>query len=171
MNIPAIRQKAVRILKEMGVVSAPVDVEGVASFLGIDVRKNPTKDEISGFLFKQAGAKAVIGINSLHHTNRQRFTLSHEIGHYVLHPQEEMHVDKFVLQFRDSKSSKGEDELEKEANRFAAELLMPKEFLVRDVQEIGLQDLHDDEAVKQLAKKYEVSVQAMTTRLTSLGFQ
>ena len=154
----------------MGVASAPVDVERVASFLGIDVRKNPTKDEISGFLFKQPGVLPVIGINSLHHPNRQRFTLSHEIGHFVLHPQEDMHVDKFVLQFRDSKSSTGEDELEREANRFAAELLMPKEFLQRDLTEFGLHDLHDDEAVKQLAKKYEVSVQAMTTRLTSLGF-
>jgi Zn-dependent peptidase ImmA (M78 family) len=155
----------------MGVQKAPVDVESVASFLGINVRKTPTKDEVSGFLFKQPGAQAVIGINSLHHPNRQRFTLSHEIGHFVLHPQEDMHVDKFVLQFRDSNSSKGEDELEKEANRFAAELLMPKEFLRRDLTEIGLHDLHDDDAVKQLAKKYEVSVQAMTTRLTTLGFQ
>jgi Zn-dependent peptidase ImmA (M78 family) len=170
MNKPLIRQKAVEILKKMGIQKAPVNVEKVAGFLGIIVRKTPTKDEVSGFLFKQPGGPSVIGVNSLHHPNRQRFTLSHEIGHFLLHDYDEVHVDKFVMQFRNAASSKGEDEQEIEANRFAAELLMPEDFLIRDLTAVALKDLHDDEAVRELAKKYQVSVQAMTTRLTSLGF-
>lgn len=156
----------------MGIKNAPVDVEQVADYLGIAVRKTPTEDEVSGFIFRQPGGATIIGLNSLHHPNRQRFTLGHEIGHFVLHDHdlEEVHVDKFVLQFRDATSSNGDNSKEIEANRFSAELLMPKAFLESDVQEFGLHDLHDDNTIKQLAKKYQVSVQAMTTRLTSLGF-
>jgi Zn-dependent peptidase ImmA (M78 family) len=173
MNKTTICQKAVQLLRKVGIRVGPVDVEAVASYLGISVRKKATEDEISGFIFMQSGGHAVVGINSLHHPNRQRFTLAHEIGHFVLHRDdlEDVHVDKFVLQFRDKTSSKGQNLKEIQANRFAAELLMPEEFLRRDVKEVGLQDLHDDEAVKDLAKKYQVSVQAMTTRLTSLGFE
>lgn len=89
-----------------------------------------------------------------------------------------MHVDRSVLRLRNTPSlrlrntasSKGEDTEEIEANRFAAELLMPQGFLERDLKEFSITDLHDDRGMQQLAKRYKVSVQAMTTRLGSLGY-
>jgi Zn-dependent peptidase ImmA (M78 family) len=165
-----IRQKANRLLRENGVLEAPVDVEAIAASLHIEIRKSPTDDEISGFLLKHPDGTAVIGVNVLHHPNRQRFTVGHEIGHFVLHQFEQVHVDKFVLKLRSDASSTGENEEEVEANRFAAELLMPWEFLADDLPKYSVRDLLDDRGMQQLSKRYKVSVQAMTNRLVSLGF-
>ncbi len=56
-----------------------------------------------------------------------------------------------------------------EANRFAAELLMPLQFL-RDDLESRFFDLADDESLYELAKRYGVSTQALTIRLNGLGY-
>lgn len=57
---------------------------------------------------------------------RRRFTIAHEIGHYVLHPREGLDRDDIAKNFR-VWNDPGE---EAEANLFAAELLMP-EFLFK----------------------------------------
>jgi Zn-dependent peptidase ImmA (M78 family) len=88
----------------------------------------------------------------------------------MLHQQEQIHVDRAVVKLRSHASSKGDDPEEVEANGFAAELLMPIEFLKNDVEQMPATDLHDDRRMQLLAKKYQVSVVAMTNRLVSLGF-
>lgn len=158
------------LLLENGITEAPVDVEGIAAGLNIDVRKTPTEDEISGFLLTQGDGFAVIGVNSLHHPNRQRFTIGHELGHFVLHEKDGVHVDRSVMRLRSATSSTGEDREEIEANRFSAELLMPRAFLDADMEDISSSDFLDDREMQQLAKRYQVSVQAMTRRLIDLGY-
>ena len=63
------------------------------------------------------------------------------------------------------------DHEEMAANRFAAALLMPEDWLLKDVeQRIGRQAQLSDEAfVEDLARRYEVSRQAMEFRLANLG--
>ena len=56
-----------------------------------------------------------------------------------------------------------------EANLFAAELLMPAEFLEKDLADNAAFPLQDEEAIGDLARKYGVSVQALTYRLAYLG--
>ena len=165
-----ILERVNELLQQSRVKTPPVNVEQVAGTLKIHVRKSPTEDEISGFLLRQPEGPVVIGVNSLHHPNRQRFTIGHEIGHFLLHEYDKVHVDRSMVKLRSSASSTGEDEEEVEANRFAAELLMPRTFLDRDVKELLLRDLLDDKWMQQLAKRYAVSVQAMTNRLISLGY-
>jgi Zn-dependent peptidase ImmA (M78 family) len=113
----------------------------------------------------------IIGVNALHHPNRQRFTLAHEVGHLVLHRPEitkQIHVDKgFPMLMRDAASAAGVDEMEIEANFFAAELLMPEDFLARSLQGQSF-DIDDEGAVSALAKEYKVSVAAMRFRLGNL---
>ena len=67
-------------------------------------------------------------------------------------------------------AKKDTDSEEKEANLFAAELLMPVRFLDRDIRNIGSLDLIDEDVVAALAEKYGVSTQAMTFRLAYLGY-
>jgi len=69
---------------------------------------------------------------------------------------------------RDGKSSKAVDPEEMEANRFAAELLMPTEFLVRDIED--LENFDPESVVALLARRYKVSPQAMRIRLGNFGF-
>lgn len=173
----AIRRKHIRsligqLLEAHGIEVAPVPVEVIAPALGIRVQYEPAEDELSGFLLRDLShQKAIIGVNDRHAKNRQRFTIAHELGHYLLHKQETLHVDRrFQIQLRDNNSSKGESEEEKEANLFAAELLMPMHFIHKDLEAIEALDLEDDSLIFGLAQKYEVSTQAMTFRLAYLGY-
>jgi Zn-dependent peptidase ImmA (M78 family) len=135
------------------------------------VRREESEDQdLSGFLLRDTRRNAaVIGVNKNHHPHRQRFTIAHEIGHLLLHNVDELHVDRrdaLVVQKRDGTSSTGAVLEEREANFFAAELLLPRTLLEQDLDAIAVLD---DEAVKRLASRYEVSVQAMTLRLVNLG--
>ncbi len=161
-----IKSQVQKLLKAGRIHRPPVRVQFLARNLGIKVRYEPFEREISGVLYRDKES-TIIGVNALHHKNRQRFTVAHEIGHYVLH-KIDVHVDKgyqFIL--RDSASSQATDALEIEANQFAAELLMPAHMLRKDVREY-LKDLEDESNLQKLAAQYEVSAQAMAFRLANL---
>ena len=167
-----IRTLVQRLLSQHRVRSAPVDVKELAAALGVEVQETPAEDDLSGFLYRDRKRKsAVIGVNADHHPNRRNFTAAHELGHFLLHDFDDIHVDReFKVWLRSDASSQGTDVEEKEANLFAAELLMPAHFLAHDVEKIGTIDLLDEEVLQELARKYEVSTQAMTFRLGYLGY-
>ncbi len=170
-----IRTLVERLLSEQDIPSAPIKVEQIAAALGAEVRREPADDELSGFLVRDAKVGTVIiGVNSTHHPNRQRFTIAHECGHLLLHKGEKVYVDRlgsgFHVNLRDTKSGKGIHEEEMEANLFAAELLMPTSFIRADLAKVGGLDLFDEDVLKSMADKYEVSTQALTYRLTYLGY-
>ncbi len=156
-----------KLLRDLEIEKPPVPVESIARSLGAQIRYSPFEGDISGMVFRD-NDQTVIGINSLHHPNRQRFTIAHEIGHFLLHKGTEIHVDRtFRVNLRNDVSSQAVDHDEIEANRFAAQLLMPEFFLKRDLkgQEI---DIEKEDDLKLLASKYRVSLQALTFRLTNL---
>ena len=161
-------EKAVsKLLKDNRVFRPPVPVEKLAETLGLQLRLAPLKADVSGAILRSDDA-VVIGVNSLHHPNRQRFTIAHEIAHYLLHKGFSIHIDRgFRVNLRDSKSSEATDSEEIEANRFAAELLMPADFLIKDATSGNDEG---DELVHRLAERYRVSSQAMQIRLANLGF-
>lgn len=163
------------LLKRNKVTSAPVPVKKIARREGAKLSFQRFDDEsISGFIFKEPG-NTVIGVNESHHPNRQRFTVAHEIGHLLLdHPSclDVVHVDHILINFRDQASSDGTKFEEKEANYFAACLLIPRNFIEVDVKEImeERKDLMDERVVAELARKYRVSPQALVYRLAYLKF-
>jgi len=167
-----IRAVVEKLLVDNRVHSAPVSATDIASYLGGEVQLEAADDELSGFLYRNRKRdQAVIGVNALHHGNRQNFTTAHELGHFLLHDFDDIHIDRqFKVWLRSEASSQGTDLEEKEANLFAAELLMPEKFLSKDVQKIGAVDLLDEDVIKKLAEKYQVSTQAMTFRLGYLGY-
>ncbi len=110
----------------------------------------------------------MIGVANSQSSQRQRFTIAHELAHLILHDGEEVHVDKtFRVNLRSPLSSKAEDVEEIEANTFAASLLMPIGFLKPDLQNVTL-DIDDPSQIAKLADRYEVSTQAMTYRLMNI---
>ena len=167
-----IRSLVEQLLKKNRIQSAPVPVEDIAQSLGVAVLREQTDDELSGFLYRDRKRKsAVVGVNANHHPNRQNFTIGHEIGHFLLHEGDDVHVDRgFQIKLRSEASSKGTDVEEKESNLFAAELLMPARFLQRDLEKIEGLDLNNESVVAELAIKYGVSTLAMTFRLAYLGY-
>lgn len=147
-------------------------VELVALRLGLHVERTQLGDGVSGVLVVHDG-RGVIGVNASDAPVRQRFTIAHECGHYELHRERmPVFIDKQYLGplfavFRDGKSVTGEDRREREANAFAAALLMPEAFVLDATAQLRL-DIEDDAAIDELARRFEVSRQAMTFRLANL---
>ena len=162
--------KVKELLEKVGVRSAPVPVEKIAEALGVRLVYEPAREGegIYGMLYRDEG-QPVIGVNSLNHIHRQRFTVAHEIGHFLLHEGKE-YVDVPTVRFRDLKSGLAIDKEEIEANGFAAELLMPRELLEKSLRIITRQKLDDPkEIVEKLSKEYKVSPQTAEFRLKNLG--
>lgn len=162
------RERASEILAQFNVRSAPVPVDRIVRSMGITIQYAPFDGDLSGMAFIKDGKK-IIGVNALHNITRQRFTIAHELAHFVLHEERlesKVHVDKGVLR-RDTLASQGTDDVEIEANNFAAELLMPKAVLIDALGGRNF-DLEDEEAIATVAKKFKVSPVALQYRLQQL---
>jgi Zn-dependent peptidase ImmA (M78 family) len=154
-----------RLLNAARIDKPPVPVERVAKCLNIKVDKSDLGHDCSGVLIRQ-GDRAVIGVNRADHPNRERFTIAHEIGHYVLHERETYVDTGYRVNFRDLDSGSGTKSEEVEANRFAAALLMPEAMVKVAFNDLAfdLAGTKDDE-LRKLADLFGVSTQAMAYRL------
>ncbi|MDA3616684.1 ImmA/IrrE family metallo-endopeptidase [Polluticaenibacter yanchengensis] len=144
-----------------------IDIEKITKDLGINLVQYMFDEDISGVLVTKDKI-STIGVNQAHSEVRRRFTIAHELGHYILHRNEgNMFMDKIL--FRKSTDYKEKDlKLEIEANYFAANVLMPEEDIFEYITENNI-DFHEDDEVRQLAKVFKVSSWAMTYRLINLG--
>src|SRR5262249_22745239 len=77
---------AQELLDELGITTIPVPLEEIAKHLGAQLRFSPLDEELSGMAFIKDDVP-IIGVNALHHPNRQRFTIAHEIAHLRLHKE------------------------------------------------------------------------------------
>jgi Zn-dependent peptidase ImmA (M78 family) len=154
------------VLKECKIKKPPVPVQDIARSYGIEICELRGSTDIFGAILR-TNKKVLIAINPAQHPNRQRFTIAHELGHYFCHPNEAEHVDRdFRISWRNLDSSKGVNWKEIEANRFAAALLVPEEFLQRDLTRVSH---FDQSTITHLASRYKVSPVAMKFRLVNLG--
>lgn len=164
------RAAAREVLQQHNVKRAPVQIERIIKNMGIVLDYAPLDEDLSGMAFVKDGV-SIIGLNALHHPNRQRFSAAHEFAHHILHEPRlhgEVHVSKGLRVLRrDPISSQGTDPVEIEANTFAAELLMPYDYLLEACGEEGL-DMDDEVQVERIAKKFRVSVAAVKYRLANL---
>ncbi len=172
-DIKRIEKSAETIINDAGITSPGVPVDQIARKQGLKVLAYDLGAEISGVLVIAAGT-GTIGFNPKDPKVRQRFTIAHELGHYLLHAkseQEQLFVDSnFIVKFRKSKPyTKAELTQELEANAFAAALLMPKSILTEELQKAEYAELPELELIDRLAKLFGVSTPAMTYRLTNLN--
>jgi Zn-dependent peptidase ImmA (M78 family) len=165
--------RAQELLDRLNLHNIPVPVERIARELGAEIRYSPLDDELSGFIYIKDDVP-IIGVNSQHHPNRQRFTIAHEIGHFELHRtfiSRQVHVDKsFPVSrrlSRDEASATGTERIEIQANQFAATLLMPENYLRRALEK-GLFDIDDDSLLTEVARQFRVSKQALEYRIRNL---
>jgi predicted transcriptional regulator len=139
--------------------AAPVVVTAIARDMGLEVyTTNEWTEDISGMIRRdgeRGGSSGyAIYVNGKHHENRRRFTIAHEIAHFVLH--REFIGDGITddALYRSALSSS----LETQANELAANILMPW-MLLNDAMGLGIDD------VRALARYFNVSPSAMSVRL------
>lgn len=101
--------------------------------------------DVDGLTLRPAGMRPVIFLNKNRPADRLRFSLAHEFGHVVLHP--------FPY-----------EEMEKEANEFAAELLMPRSAILPD-----LRRRLSIPVLGRLKLKWRVAMSALIYRAKTLG--
>lgn len=151
--------KAKDILREYGITSAPVDVFRIAESEGLVIkyfkpRPGTEAVNVSGFLKDNE-----IYLNAEESRERQAYTLAHELGHHLMHKDKEVEV-----LYRQQMYAQAKGPIEKEADKFAATLLMPKELIEKAKKEYGLTDLD----FEKLAALFGVSRRAMVYRLKNL---
>ena len=127
-------------------------------------------EDVSGAISYLTDKKIYVILINAHKTvSRKYFTTAHEIGHYFLHKEliskseilvdNDPNVDNLsVLYLSDNPLNPSQTETE--ANRFAASLLMPKEWVIKAWNE--LKDVED------CAKVFNVSVSSMSIRLEKM---
>lgn len=101
---------------------APVDVYKIADSLGLRVETLELGNDISGKIERSwFGGGYIASLNTKHAATRRRFTLAHEIAHFVLH--RDMIGDGIAddAMYRSARGS----EIERQANAYAATILMP----------------------------------------------
>jgi Zn-dependent peptidase ImmA (M78 family) len=138
------------LLRMFEVNAPPVPVDVLCAKLGVELQYVHQPGWDGALTLEEEGAAFIWVDDAVSHT-RQRFTIAHELGHLFLHHGE--------LKFRDHITMLGIDPMEREANQFAAELLMP-EWLLRTFM--------TDRTVDELAALFDVSPQAMGIRMQAL---
>jgi hypothetical protein len=163
------------ILAEEQAHVPPIKVDQIAE-RHAHVLKEALPDDISGMLVPLdppvRGKSWAIVVHQDHAEVRQRFTIAHELGHLLLHGYSSPHADK-TFRLRDTRSSDGSVREEIEANRFAAELLMPEKIILAWIEKVGLEyapnSEEDEQKLKKLAKTFKVSQQALSIRIANLA--
>lgn len=154
------RRDAAELLRTYWNGQLPVDPVSLARATGVSVFTSQLGEDTYGMIIG-SGSTADIYVDQDQPFTRFRFTTAHELGHYIDHSTRgdtlgdaEGYVDKR------SEAGRGSAP-EIYANEFAASVLMPEAYISRDAKIVP--------SLFALAKKYNVSVSAMSWRLRHLG--
>lgn len=129
-------------------------LESVVDLYGLVVRYHPMHSLVSGILLFD-GEDWVIGVNSCQSKPRQAFTLAHEIAHFVLDR------NNSVCPIKASIDDIHQFKIERRADMFAAELLMPKNFL--------LPYIRNGRTPEDVAKMFGLSLATVKIRFEELA--
>lgn len=141
----------------------PLDIEKIALSVGIQGIQELPNDKFEGLLVSLPGKTAgFISISkNIRETTRKRFTIAHELGHFLI----TTHKGQYLCNSYDlSDYLSTSNPHEKEANRFAAELLMPKQYFS---VEIG-NKIPSYSLFQSLTLKFESSLQSTLIRYKEL---
>ncbi|WP_028741608.1 ImmA/IrrE family metallo-endopeptidase [Rhizobium leguminosarum] len=195
--VPAehIKKSAQEILEQIGYKSGPVDLEKICSMLSIDLHfsKQVVRNEDGTLILGSANFdRNSIQINAHANSNRERFTIGHEIGHFYLkHKQylrSETIVERDLLIDSETDNNFNYERLEFQANAFSSDIILPDQvfrtaidvgrvrFDIRDrghgyifVDDQPCNFLPYDQLLSSLSLYFEVSKQAIEIKLRKMG--
>ena len=147
-----------KVLSDNEVVGPPTPIVSICETYGLNVYAmdlTEVRDDVAGVLDID---KRQILVNDSDSAARQAFTTAHELGHYLMHKALLADHPGMGILFRRPIGGES-DPYEKEANAFAAEVLVPLNFLKAYV----------DQPVDTLAKIFGVSTEVVGYRMKALG--
>ncbi|MDE5616066.1 MAG: ImmA/IrrE family metallo-endopeptidase [Alphaproteobacteria bacterium] len=135
----------------------PLDIKWVVENLfSLKIMERDLGEKASGFL-NILDDRWCIFVNKFENERRKRFTIAHELGHFLLH-KDKQSIPKDIIFFRDENT----DQVEQEANNFASEFLMPEHKIYEYINE-------GYNTISALADKFCLSTPAVRYRLYKLG--
>ena len=180
-DVTKFRNKPIYLLEDFGLFKIPVDLNKLTKHLNINVDYKYCESNLSGKIeYKYTDKTVNIYINNQEPELRQRFSLAHEIAHFIY--DIEFQTDKDMLR-EDTKTLFRKNifnPIEQRADKFAEQLLMPKELFEIEVFKIKdklfpsiLEDNLGVSRIYQISNRlsnlFQVSIQAIFFRLHSLG--
>ena len=161
MGIPSAQAASHRKIVDSFQASVPVDVEGLAKALGIEVANDRSlPGEVSATIERATAGGFKVTLNATYDAERRRFTLAHAIAHITLHADR---ITDKVIESRGYRSKLG-DALEHAAHQYALELLMPAQIVRRKWDEGA-------RSAAEMALIFGVSTEAARIHLATLGLR
>jgi len=154
------------ILQELGIYEPDdIDLDLVAFSLGAEVNRSPLSD-CEGNIIGTTN-KAIITINENAPLSRQRFSLGHEIGHWVNDRGKNLtyRCDTNDMRQRSIRKNNFRQNIEVRANQFSAELMMPSYIFRRYLNDMDI----TIEAVKNMADIFQASLTSTAIRLVEVS--
>lgn len=170
-----IEEFANRILNNFKIDTYPVPIVTIAEKIGFKCFGAFLKKNISGVvkidanLIEDYYTDKVILINVKENPGHRKFTIAHELGHYLFdfnETQKTAYLNAYDLS-EDSQNS----EEEQRANRFAAALLMPSTEFINQFQKLKNKNYTKFEIVVELTQHFFVSRTAIEKRVEELGLE
>jgi len=144
----------------------PIKLGALAKELGVVIKVASLGTGISGQIAKE-NDEYVIRVNRNEARERQRFTIGHELAHYLLHQEI---IDRSPNGITDTVLYRsGEPQkIEYEANRLAAEIVMPTKLVEKELDE-DFNGVVTEATIEALANRFEVSKAAMEIKLSNFA--
>ena len=155
---------ALRIRERYNLGDKPiVDLRALLDNAGVRIFEVPIpNDELSGFSFWHEKYGPCILVHAKDVKGRRNFTLSHELAHLLYsHGSSACYIPSDI--------SGVHERIERKANQFATELLLPKTGVVHDFKKRNLPRKPSEKQLRQMSIKWGVSIQALGYRLEGLG--
>lgn len=160
----------IALLRQAPTLPIPVPVDDVARALDIEEIRYAATDGFEGSLICTPDKnRAVIIVNSRSSRQRQRHSLGHELGHFLIptHGFGEATLTCSSTDLRRLNFRRGDSAARKEAeaNRFASLLLMPPPYFQKDIDRLRACDISH---ILRLAARYDVSREATGRRYVEM---
>ena len=156
--------EALRLIQELGINKLPVDPITIAKSLDILVNAQPTTSGVSGMLIRSGDEFAIGYSTRIDNEGFQRFSVAHELGHYRIPGHIEAVLSHDMVHYSNAGFTR-DDPYEREADLFAANLLMPERLCTPELSKLpdGLQ------AVESLAEICITSLSSAAIRYIQLA--
>jgi Zn-dependent peptidase ImmA (M78 family) len=161
-RIPAPQREIV----ERHLAEYPVKLGSLAKALNVAIKVSSMSTGVSGQISRE-GNGYIIRVNRNEARERQRYTIGHELSHFLLHRDV---IDNSPNGITDNVLYRSgvPENIEYEANRLAADLVMPMPLVERKLRE-DFDGVVTDATIESLAASFDVSKAAMEIRLSTLA--